>query len=688
MENAINQNQFLHPIAHALEKVSGPVCWIDEAGHIIHFNEEFIKLIGFSERKLKAASLQLLEPGLSDSTLELRWGSLRRKQVVTWESEFINANEIRFPVMLDAIQSEVEGKQLACIRVRPAASFASREAFLGGCLAKHQMAACEWNLVTNDIYVSPFFFEFFDLEKGQQVSTSNFAHLMRPHLTGTQLESLKELMHELRKKPFDIEKEIVLYHRNGTERRILASLKVLQKNGLPLLLRGYLKELTHGASSHAENFARKLMSLSKEMVFWVNSNQSIRFANPAALQALGLTEQDLTKGLKWSDIHDVPLAHFWSQANKNNLAEKPHLLHLKSKGENAITIPAECTFSFIEMEPNSMVQVSAQLTDQPQLPERTALQTSVLESMRLTKKLEQQKDLLQKELNATYENVFTLKDHFSTLLQNLQEVAQTSFPILIQGEATSDRHLVAETIHQLSRRNRYPIVKVDCKSMPSHLLEQLLFGGKKNSFSDLMEEPTSSIEAAESGTLVLDCICALSHTLQNKVLRILQEGKYQVPSEGHQPRIADVRIVATSTRDLNVLQEEGAFSKQLLEELQKGFVYNLPVQREKSSENEKLPNHANFVQNIETPQATSTTLLPKQDGKSSAAFLSSYLSDSLVSLEEKQRQHILAALKLTKGKVSGKNGAAEKLGMNPQTLFSKIRKLGIRYVQSFTEATK
>ncbi len=673
MEHSSTRNLFLHTVVQTLEKVSGPVFWIDVSGRVVHFNEELIKLTGFSSKLLRSASLQQLEPSLDVSSFEMRWGALRKKQLVSWETEFVNASGTKFPVKLNALQVAIDNMPLAFIHVESQAAFTSREEFLGNCLASHRVAACEWDFITNSFYVSNFFFELFELNKGQAISQANLPSLMKPHLTGKQLESLKAAMVELRNHPVDFEQEILLYHRNGTERKLLVSFNVLRKNELPLMLRGYVREMAAIDTSYRQTLARKLMDISPQMVFWINSNLSIHYANPAALHALGLTEHDLANGLQWSDIDATPLRQYWPQLFQELTTEKSRKLSLSLNKRSGKILFAECTFSFIEMEMDSMVHISALETSQELQDERTNRQRAVLENAQLSKRLELEKHALEKEIKLNHDNVTALNNNYKDMLWNLKKVAKTHFPVLIIGEPDSGKRLLAHTIHQLSNRSNYPFIKIDCTRFSQQTLEKELFGDEKNIFEVMSEKSIGHIEKAEGGTVVLDGICTISSNLQIKLLRLLQEGKYECLGS-KKTRTANVRVVGTTIEDLERMVAEGKFNKRLFSQFKKGFVYNF-INRNTSSEEEKtqMKHNQNDIITFSEPANS------KQPNHLNG------VAHPVVSLEEKQRQHILDALKLTKGKVSGKNGAAELLNINPQTLFSKMRKLGIKPIESMVE---
>lgn len=664
MENTLGTNQCSGSATCTLEKTTGPMCWIDREGRIIHFNKALEQLTGFTEKRLKSIGLNTIEPSLDKATLETRLDLLQKKGALSWETEFVNAEGTRLPVSVNAIVVESKDEGLACMQVKPKEEvIAHRSEFLAACLNEHRIAAWEWDLTTNSFHASDFFFELFEMNKAQQISLTNFFNLIRPWLTGFQLESLKKTVAELQKRPFDFKHEVVLYHRNGMVRKITVSGQPIYKNGLPILIRGHLNEISPATEDRSETLARKLTALSPMLIFWVNQDLSLRYANPAALQALGHSEDELNQGLYWPDLCDSSSQADFSKMFHEKTSEKDWSHSLNLKGKNGRIIPVEYGFEYIEMEPNSMVCISAKAIGQSEHEVKAQLRSSALEGMRLAKKLEHKKINLQMELTHTHDNFLTLTENYLGFLKNLEKVSKAAYPVMLLGEDESSKKLMARTLHLLSDRGDYPLIKIDCSRIPSQTLEKELFGYEKNLYEITTEEIKGRIEAADGGTLLLDNISELSISIQDKLCLLLKDGKY-VRIGSKTTRMVNVRVVGTTKQDLGSLVAEGRFNKELFMQLNKGFVYYFPLQQEERE--------------ATGSEMTGIDLQPLNVGLLEAENAANQSTMPLISLEEKQRQHILKALKLTGGRVSGKKGAAVLLEIHPQTLFSKMRKLGIK----------
>jgi len=148
-------------------------------------------------------------------------------------------------------------------------------------------------------------------------------------------------------------------------------------------------------------------------------------------------------------------------------------------------------------------------------------------------------------------------------LEMLARVAQSDVSLLLRGESGTGKTVFAELLHRRSERASSPFVTVNCPSLSDELLTSELFGHVKGAFTGAVADQKGKVEVAEGGTLFLDELGDLSHAVQAKLLRFLQEHRYERLGDTH-TRQADVRIVAATNRDLETLVREGRFREDLL----------------------------------------------------------------------------------------------------------------------------
>jgi len=152
---------------------------------------------------------------------------------------------------------------------------------------------------------------------------------------------------------------------------------------------------------------------------------------------------------------------------------------------------------------------------------------------------------------------------FKRALHLIEKLARLSAPVLIEGETGTGKELAARAIHYGSARHDLPFVPVNCGAFPDSLFESELFGHMRGAFTDARHDQPGLVETANTGTLFLDEVDALTPKGQVAILRFLQDGSYR-PVGGRAERKSDVRIIAASNSDLDALAASGAFRSDLL----------------------------------------------------------------------------------------------------------------------------
>ena len=307
-----------------------------------------------------------------------------------------------------------------------------------------------------------------------------------------------------------------------------------------------------------------------------------------------------------------------------------------------------------------------------------------------------------------FEQIIGNSPALESVLANVERVAPTDSTVLILGETGTGKELIARAIHKLSSRTSRPFVKLNCAAIPFDLLESELFGHEKGAFTSAIAQKVGRFEMADTGTIFLDEIGDLPLALQPKLLRVLQEQQFERLGSGRTHQI-DVRLVAATHRDLNLMVRQNEFRSDLFYRLNV-FPITLPPLRKRREDIEQLtlhfvdiysrrmnkeirhipretleafmayswPGNVRELQNlveravILSNNGVFPNPLPVEDEHSTEVAAS-----SLGLFLDSQRALIQRTLEATGWVIGGPHGAAARLGLKRTTLITKMRKFGI-----------
>lgn len=329
------------------------------------------------------------------------------------------------------------------------------------------------------------------------------------------------------------------------------------------------------------------------------------------------------------------------------------------------------------------------------------------------RRMEAEVAYLRDELRARSEfsEIVGESDAIWKVLRNIDLVANTDSTVLIQGETGTGKELVARAIHRNSKRSSGPFVRVNCASLPESLLESELFGHELGAFTGATQQRTGRFELADGGTILLDEIGEMSLAAQSRLLRVLQEQELERVGSSRTIRI-DTRVLAATNRSLLEMVDEHAFREDLFYRLNV-FPIHMPPLRERLEDIPTLvryllkklagrlgkaidhvpdavfailkqyswPGNVRELENIIERAMILTqgdTLQLASDVVPHARRRRDTRVNQLLTLNEVERQHIEFVLAHTHGVVAGPHGAAAILELNPNTLRSRMEKLGIK----------
>jgi DNA-binding NtrC family response regulator len=294
----------------------------------------------------------------------------------------------------------------------------------------------------------------------------------------------------------------------------------------------------------------------------------------------------------------------------------------------------------------------------------------------------------------------------------ITQVAAAETTVLIMGESGTGKERIAESIHEMSGRKKGPIIKLNCAALPSNLIESELFGHEKGAFTGATERRIGRFEQANNGTLFLDEIGEMGLDMQSKLLRVLQEKEMERVGGSVSVKV-NVRIIAATNRNLEKEVAEGRFRLDLYYRINV-FPIQLPPLRERKEDLILLVRH--FIKQYNKKTGKDIKSISDAALQSLMAYhwpgnireLENLIERSILlskgdilediplpvmkdireeikhqdwyvkTIEENEREHILAVLNKCVGRIRGPGGAAEMLGVPPTTLASKMKKLGIK----------
>jgi len=346
------------------------------------------------------------------------------------------------------------------------------------------------------------------------------------------------------------------------------------------------------------------------------------------------------------------------------------------------------------------------------------LQTALQELKLLKERLEEQNAYLQEEIQIehNYREIVGQSEPILKIIKQIDVVAPTDASVLIHGESGTGKELIARAIHEASRRSGQPLIRVNCAAIPAELFESEFFGHIRGAFTGAVRDRVGRFELADGGTLFLDEIGEIPLDLQSKLLRVLQEGQFERVGE-ERTRKVDVRIVAATNRNLRDEVVARHFREDLYFRLnvfpilspalrerpmdipplamhflkQIGKRLNLAGKRLRTRDIERMqayswPGNIRELQNVIeraliTAQGSDLSIdLPDEPVQAPASGGPGVAQPVILSdeqIRQLERDNTLAALAACQGKLFGKDGAAQLLGIKPTTLASRLKRLGI-----------
>ena len=462
------------------------------------------------------------------------------------------------------------------------------------------------------------------------------------------------------------------------------------------------RKLANDSLYQSEKRFRMLVEQAGDSFLLHDTDGRIMDANRQACESLGYTREELlTKG-----IHDISTKmrkrQFWNPLTSGQFVTFESV-QIRKDGS---TFPVEVRLSRLDLGSRTLLlSLVRDITFRKEA--ENELKRNFEEIKALKNRLEQENVFLREEIEVRYrhEEIVGESKAIKKTLSKIEKVANEDTCVLILGETGTGKELIARAIHNMSDRRGHSMVKVNCAALPATLIESELFGREKGAFTGALTKQEGRFEAANHSTIFLDEIGDMPMELQTKLLRVLQDGTFERLGTSH-PIKVDVRVLAATNQNLLQLIQDKRFRSDLYYRLNV-FPIQVPSLRERLDDIPLLV--WAFVKEFSATMGKPIKHIPKRD----MDLLQSYtwpgnirelrnaieramilVKDGVlridplepeVSLESKslllsdvEKRHIVEVLRATGWRISGDRGAAKALGLNPSTLRSRIKKLGIR----------
>ncbi len=516
---------------------------------------------------------------------------------------------------------------------------------------------------------------------------------------------------------------------------VLLSVSPLQLTDMPGAVCAVMVDITERkkmeeALKISETRYRRLFEAAQDGVLILDAETGqIVDVNPFVLEMLGYSHEELLGKKLWEigTFRDIEASKATSLELKSKGYVRYHDLPLETKDGRQIAV--EFVSNVYLVNHNKVIQCNIRDTTERKLIaealkksyselERQAveLRTALSEIKALKDQLEAENIYFRQEIKMRHQftHILGQSDGLKYVLYRAEQVAPMNTTVLILGETGTGKDLIVAAIHEMSPRKDRPLITVNCATLPGNLIESELFGREKGAFTGADTRQVGRFEVAHGSTLCLDEIGELPLEVQAKLLRAIQHNEFERLGSSHTIKV-DVRIVATTNRDLEEEARKGRFRQDLYYRLNV-FPITVPPLRQRKEDipllvqafieryARKLGKQITSIQKetmkvlqgypwpgnvreLESVIERAVILCPGQilQLADKLEISSLPLSSTIRTLEETERNQILKILSETRWRINGKNGAAAILGLHPSTLRARMHKLGI--LRSETKAS-
>ena len=678
-----------------LQRSKDLIFWVRPDGTMDYVNEVVLDRLGYTPDEVTALHTSNIAPAFSQENVDAYFAELRRHKRIEGEYLLISKNGDEVPVAGTANYIRIGDEEYSCTIARD---------LRGRKRLTRQQRLLEFSFDRSEdmiIWSRP----------DGSVYSANSTFFEQ---TGYEREEVQRLnVHELYAEPFD---QASIWQRLQSGEGVTRTTRLRTADGRVLPVKARLTYINYEGEElkcayiydvSGEREKDKMLSLSRaaldtaaDSILWLDEEYRVQYANQTLRQLLPASMVENVVGQSVQnvlpDLDRKALSPGQSQDFDFKTASG-ELQHMN------------LTCSLLEHDGQTYFVLSARDISTLR-QERQELETEFREIEVMRDRLRDENLHLREDNDTKYNvnNIITVSRKYQKILTQVGQVADVDTTVLITGETGTGKELLARAVHQLSAREDFPLIKVNCAALPESLIESELFGHEKGAFTGAVSRKKGRFEMADRGTIFLDEIGELPLDLQSKLLRVLQEDEFERLG-GETTIKVDVRLIAATNRNLRQMVREGKFREDLYYRLNVFPIHNLPLRDRKEDipvlieyfakkyakrqgkqisrisaadiKRLSLYDFPGNIRELENIMERSVVLCQGEtlsiDFYPNAREAVSQGASPFLTFEDMQRKHIIDALKKTGGRVTGPDGAGVLLDVNDRTLVSKMRKLGI-----------
>ncbi len=685
-----------------LDNMPYEVMWIDPKGTIQYINKALCDKLGYAKNEAEGLSIYEINPRTTQKSWKKHWEEVNREGIVNFKTIHKRKDGFLYDVEVYAQLFSNNGKSLICAIVNEITQSSFYKRILDKAEELVSVGGWKLNLQDDSLIATDQLLEIFKVKDSEEIRP---VHLIKYFKDPDRFQEL--ISNALLKGDF-FDEVLEIEDAEGKHKWLRMAGQAIHVNEQITKMIGVYQDVTESYENTLSlRLFKEIINQSEDIVFvWSKEGKLLDFSH-SALHQLGFDNEELAD-ISIFELDPEIDEKWWAQHFQDLIKRKNFRMEWKATRKDGSQFPVDISVNHIVYRGRDLnCAVLRDISDRKVF--ETDLKRAFEEIQGLKNQLEKENEYLQEQIRYAYkfENIICQSEAYAKVLKQVMQVAPTGTTVLITGESGTGKELLANALHQQSKRKDNVLVKVNCATLPKELFESELFGHEKGAFTGAVSAKEGKFSLADKGTIFLDEIGEVPIELQAKLLRVLQEGEFDVL--GGKTVKVDVRIIAATNRNLERMVEEGKFREDLYYRLNVFPIHNIPLRERKedipflaqyflekyakkvgkafkrvSKKTLKALMDYPFPGNIRELENLIERAVVIEEG--STLFPGDWMPASpkvkkapntFLSFEEMQRDYIIQVLTQTKGKVSGPGGAAEILEIKSKTLFAKMKKLGI-----------